>query len=209
MRVCRSSADLRTSAPSSHRHPMTASDSPIPTPTPIPTGSNSSADPYPNNLFDVLLSPPLERVGLYYPPDPTYGRYLLPNSEDERELEESGTVRMGMRRVFLRNGRAILSHASDGGAGAKANGDDKLKLTSKAVNGGGVSGGMERGEDVKLVESELLGLDKPGRSREWVFYKTWQRGVWNRCDVVCIHGTPFPSSISIQGRRLTRMLMCR
>ncbi|KZS91586.1 alpha/beta-hydrolase [Sistotremastrum niveocremeum HHB9708] len=175
---------------------MTASES-TPTPSKTPTGSNPSAssapsaesdsklpsvDPYPNTLFDILISPPLEKLGLYNPPDPTYGRYLLPNSGDEKELEE-GSVRMGMRRVFLRDGKAIFSSSGPiindqpGAKGGNGKGEDK------DGNGGGV-----RGEDVKLDESELKNLGEGGRSREWVFYKMWQRGVWNRCDVVCIHG---------------------
>ncbi|KZT38509.1 hypothetical protein SISSUDRAFT_735203 [Sistotremastrum suecicum HHB10207 ss-3] len=152
----------------------------------------TNPDPYPNTLFDILISPPLEKLGLYNPPDPTYGRYLLPNSEDEKELEEGGSVRMSMRRVFLRDGKPISSDSSDsrrgGSNGSNGTGKGKAKGEDKDGNGGGV-----RGEDVKLDESELRNLStstsEGGRSREWVFYKMWQRGVWNRCDVVCIHGT--------------------
>jgi acylglycerol lipase len=40
-------------------------------------------------------------MGLYTPPDPTYGRYLLPLTDAEQELLDDPTIRVSRRRVFI------------------------------------------------------------------------------------------------------------
>jgi acylglycerol lipase len=52
-----------------------------------------------------IIEPGLQQVGLYIPPDPTYGRYLTKPWAPEQALDDDPTIRTRRRRVFL-HGRA-------------------------------------------------------------------------------------------------------
>jgi len=54
-----------------------------------------------NTLRTVLIEPFLSVLGLYTPPDSTYGRYLLPTTDAEKELEQRSGVTTRMRRIFV------------------------------------------------------------------------------------------------------------
>lgn len=60
-----------------------------------------------HTLNDIFVSPLLQNLGIYTPPDPTYGRYLLPLSPAELVLAKNPDVHVSHRRVFIRrNGTA-------------------------------------------------------------------------------------------------------
>lgn len=53
--------------------------------------------------MEVFLYPLLQNLGLYTPPDPTYGRYTLDISDKEKKLEADPEVKVSHRRVFIKN----------------------------------------------------------------------------------------------------------
>ncbi|GJJ09920.1 hypothetical protein Clacol_004144 [Clathrus columnatus] len=57
--------------------------------------------------MDVFLYPVLEKLGLYTPPDPTYGRYLLTISDREKKLQAEPEVQIRQRRVFVKDGHFL------------------------------------------------------------------------------------------------------
>jgi len=52
-------------------------------------------------MSEIFLVPLLHNLNLYTPADPTYGRYLLPISPAELDLEKDPAVRVRLRRVFV------------------------------------------------------------------------------------------------------------
>lgn len=58
----------------------------------------------PSVIWDIL-EPGLQKLRLYTPPDPTYGRYLTKPWAPEQALDDDPSIKTRRRRVFL-HGRA-------------------------------------------------------------------------------------------------------
>lgn len=57
--------------------------------------------------MDVFFYPFLENLGLYTPPDPTYGRYLFDAYGREKDLEADTEIQVKQRRVFVDKGHFL------------------------------------------------------------------------------------------------------
>ncbi|KAL7424075.1 hypothetical protein Q5752_001660 [Cryptotrichosporon argae] len=129
--------------------------------------------PLSNPVWEVI-EPYLEKLDVYHPADPTYGRYLLPPHPPHLPLINDPAVAHTYRRLFLRPyaSFATLQEAYD---------------TTEITHS----------EDVALTADEIAaGVKRGGR---WVFYSVWEMkdepaGGWEAGgkgrgrDLVLIHG---------------------
>jgi acylglycerol lipase len=58
--------------------------------------------------------------------------------------------------------------------------DKEIKVTSRRV-----FLDSRTGQDVQLTQAEL----DSSRGKKWLYYKVWEKGSGNDCDVVMLHGT--------------------
>lgn len=119
-------------------------------------------------MSEIFLIPLLHNLNLYTPTDPTYGRYLLPVSPYEQELERDPAIKVHMRRVFI-------------------NIDPSSSSSSRA--------GDCFGEDVQLTERELeAGAGKEWIFYKVWECEAGKGGIGEGCDLVMLHGAPRPSA---------------
>ena len=111
---------------------------------------------------EVVLTPLLSRVGIH-PADPTFGRYLLPDTDEEiKHISSHSHISTRQRRVYI-------SPSSE---------------TGVFVNVG-------KGEDVKLTDEELK--EARGKEwifyKVWVSEtETAKNGKARGCDLIVSHG---------------------
>lgn len=128
---------------------------------------------------DVVLVPLLNQFGIH-PDDPTFGRYELPTTEFEKDLEPRPYINTRTRRVFYRN----LKVASD----VKGYPVETLSPVS-TVKPDYIE--VQEGEDIKFTSAEVA----RGKGRRWVVYKVYEDtspqalgGKGRGCDIVFSHG---------------------
>lgn len=136
-------------------------------------------------LYDVIVSPLLAKFG-FAPKDPTFGRYLLRQSDLEIEFEAKPHIVTQRRRVFFKNANIPST---------KLSGYSKTHIEAPAVGNATQQEYIEvlEGEDVNFTQSEL---DR-GRGRQWIVYKIYENdspearnGKARGCDIVFSHGEP-------------------
>ncbi|KDQ13990.1 hypothetical protein BOTBODRAFT_33102 [Botryobasidium botryosum FD-172 SS1] len=111
-------------------------------------------------MAEIFLVPLLNNLNLYTPTDPTYGRYLLPQSPAELELERDPAVKVRSRRVFV-------NYTGDGTG--KGDWGEDVQLSAREV---------ETGVGKEWLFYKVWECDGDVRRGE----------VGDGCDLVMIHG---------------------
>ncbi|KAF8315833.1 alpha/beta-hydrolase [Clavulina sp. PMI_390] len=136
-------------------------------------------------FYEVVGAPLLSILGIY-PKDGTFGRYLLPPSPLQLDIESRPNMETRTRRVFYKA-------ASKPSTTVKGFGKTEPTAPLPAVGDASLQDYIvvQEGEDVTLTAAEL----RSGQGRNWVVYKTYElntpearAGKGRGCDVVLIHG---------------------